>query len=147
MVCFWTFFLPFVHNWSVVYSKFSILIVEGDSHVSRVLRNHLEESFPLVRVEIAGSPKKANQICLKFPPTVIIWDGLEDANGTRQEYIDAIPNDQWSRLIPVSPDADVLAVAKEKGAMEPVPKIADKLNTWSENMAIAIRPLLQKKKK
>lgn len=129
------------------YSKLSILIVEDDSHTSRVVRNHIHEKYPNIRVEIAGSATKARQVCSKFPPTIIIWDGSGNEHGTREEYIEAIPDDQWARVIPISTEQELQEAATKKGSHPPIPKRMDALNHWSEDIASFIKPLLSKKKK
>lgn len=127
------------------HSKFSILIVEDDSRVSRVLHNHLEKAFPNVRVEIAGSAARAKQICEKFPPTVVIWDGAPDEHGEQEEYFACIPAELWKRVIPISSDPAILEAAQQRGAQTPLSKKNDAVNTWSEEMVNRLRPLLLKK--
>ena len=127
------------------HSKFSILIVEDDSRVSRVIHHHLEKAFPNIRAEIAGSAARAKQICEKFPPTVIIWDGAPDEHGTQEEYIGCIPNDLWKRVIPISFDPAILEIAQQRGAQPPLPKKNGAVNTWSEEIVQRIRSLVSKK--
>ncbi|MFH1066970.1 MAG: hypothetical protein V1746_03630 [bacterium] len=126
-------------------SKFSILIVEDDSRVSRVLHHHLEKAFPNVRVEIAGSAARAKQICEKFPPTILIWDGAPDEHGKQEEYFACVPNDLWKRVIPISPDPSILETAQQRGAQPPLPKKNGAVNTWSEEIVHRLRPLLLRK--
>lgn len=132
---------------TVPYRRCSILVVEDDSRVSRVIRNHLEEKFDGIRVEIAGSASKARQICEKFPPNFIVWDGTPNERGTKEEYIACIPEILWNRVIPISTDADLQAVAAGKGALPALPKIPDHINSWSERLAAFIGEKLGKRKK
>ena len=129
------------------HSKYSILIVENDCHVSRVVHSHLEKAFPNVRVEIAGSSGRAKQICEKFPPSFIIWDGAAGANGQKDEYVHCIPDALWSRVIPISNDNSLVEIAKGKGAHAPIPKADQGVNSWSEKVVEYLRPLMPHSKK
>jgi hypothetical protein len=129
------------------YSKVSILIIEDDSRISRGVRDHLHILFPSARVEIAGSAAKAKTICQKFPPTWIVWDGAPNERGTTAEYIDCVPVNLWKRLIPISVDQSLLDLAKEKGALAPVPKKDEGLHTWIEELGKYFKKLIPKKGK
>lgn len=129
------------------FSKYSILIVEDDSHVSRVVRNHLEEAFPSVRVTIAGSAAKALEIASKFSPTIIIWDGAPNERGTLEEYVNCIPAELWSRVIPISVDASVSAIATSKNSHPAIPKKMQAVNSWSDELVVYIKKLIHPKKK
>jgi len=123
------------------------MIIEDDSHVSRVVRNHLEENFENIRVTIAGSPQKAREVLEKFPPHFIIWDGVTNSQNSSEQYINCIPTALWSRVIPISGKEDLHNIAKERGAHPPIPKKTDGINSWSEEIVNYIKPRLPKKKK
>jgi chemotaxis response regulator CheB len=129
------------------HSKFSILIVEDDSHISRVLNSHLEKAFPNARVDTAGSAARAKQICEKFTPTFIIWDGAPNERGTLEDYLNSIPDHLWERVIPISVDSQIASAARQKGSHSPVPKKEDAVNTWAEEVVETLTPLVSKKKK
>lgn len=131
----------------MAHSKVSVLVIEDDSHVSRVVCSHLEKAFPGVRVDIAGSAARAKQICEKFSPTYIIWDGAPNERGTQEEYVGCIPDALWNRVIPISVDNAILEIAKGKGAHPPVSKKETAVNTWSEEVVAYLRPLIIKPKK
>ncbi|MFZ5806771.1 MAG: hypothetical protein ACOY3I_06160 [Verrucomicrobiota bacterium] len=131
----------------MAHSKVSILVIEDDSRVSRVVHSHLEKAFPEARVDIAGSAARAKQVCEKFPPTFIIWDGAPNERGTTEEYIGCIPDALWKRVIPISVDAAILETAKSKGAHPPVSKKENAVNTWSEEVVAYLRPLIPNKKR
>lgn len=124
------------------YSKTLVLVIEDDSHISRLVRNHFEKAFPKVRVEIAGSPAKAQMICEKFKPQVIIWDGEPNERGTREEYSACIPDIFWKRVIPISSEPENQATAQAKGALPPLPKPAESLNAWAAQVTVAAKALL-----
>lgn len=126
----------------MAHSKCSILIVEDDSHISRVIHSHLEKAFPHIRVDIAGSAAKAKQICEKFAPTFVIWDGAPNERGTKEEYSQCIPDALWNRVIPISVDEALQAEAKGRGSHPPIPKKTDAINTWSEAVVEYLRPLV-----
>ena len=129
-------------------SKVSILIVEDDSHISRVAHAHLEKAFPDARVDTAGSAARARQVCEKFSPTFIVWDGTPNERGTLEDYINSIPDGLWERVIPISVDPGIQETAKSKGAAHPaIPKKEDAVNTWAEEIVAYLRPLMQNKKK
>lgn len=123
------------------------MIIEDDSRVSRVVRNHLEENFENIRVTIAGSPQKAREMLEKFPPTFIIWDGTSNAQISSEQYINCIPTELWQRVIPISASEDLQKLAQEKGSHPPLPKKTDGINSWSEGIVNYIKPRLPKKKK
>ncbi|GEM_PF-2573675 len=129
------------------YSKSSILVIEDDSRVSRVLRDHLEKAFPKIRVEIAGSPAKAKATCTQFPPSLIIWDGAPNERGTTEDYTNAIPASFWSRVVSISIQPELQEIAKDKGAKLAFPKHPEALNSWCDQLAVQIKPLLPKPKK
>lgn len=129
------------------YSKNSILIVEDDSHISRVVRNHLEEAFQNVRVTIAGSPQKAKEVTDRFQPDFIIWDGAPNERGTTEEYINCIPATLWPKVLPISVDTKLLDIAKERGAHAPISKREKAINSWSEEIVAYIKSRLPKKKR
>jgi hypothetical protein len=129
-------------------SKLSILIVEDDCHISRVVRNHFEETFPEIRVTIAGSAAKAKQLLDKFQQSFIIWDGASNGNGSEKEYMECIPAAQWNRVIPISTDAKHHEFAKSKGAQHPpIPKKHDAINSWSESIVHYVKSQIPSKKK
>lgn len=123
------------------------MIVEDDSRISRVVRTHIVEAFPTLRVEICGSAAKAKTICQKFPPSFIIWDGTANVNGTEAEFIACIPEGLWNRVIPISIDEKILATAKERGALPAIPKRLDGINPWSESVVAYLKERLPKVKK
>lgn len=131
----------------MAFSKYSILIIEDDSHVSRVLRHHLEQVFENVRITVAGSAQKAREITEKFPPDVILWDGVPNERGTLEEYLNCIPQELWPRVTPISTDPEILKIAQERGARPPVCKKEDAVNKWSEEMVIYLKKLMPRKKK
>jgi len=128
-------------------SKRSILIIEDDSRISRLTRDYLHECFPGMRVEIAGSAAKAKAICQQFPPALIIWDGVPNERGTREEYASCIPEVLWRKVIPISVDETILEFAKQRGALEPVPKKVDMAHAWVKELAERVRVALSSKKK
>jgi CheY-like chemotaxis protein len=127
------------------FSKLSILVVEDDSRISRIVRDALEKGFPHARVEIAGSAAKAKTICEKFPPTWIVWDGAPNERGTTAEYAACIPLNQWKNVIPISIDAAILGLAKERGALDPIPKDPTAMHTWAEGLVGRFKKLIPKK--
>ena len=128
-------------------SKRSILIIEDDSRISRGLRDHLEKTFPSMRVEIAGSASKAKHICQVFPPSFIIWDGTPNERGTQQEYEECIPDNLWNRVIPISQSEDSLTFAKNKGAHPPVSKQNNAIHAWVEQVTTFLQSLQNSKNK
>jgi hypothetical protein len=104
----------------------------------------LEAAFAGARVEIAGSAIKAKQICEKFPPTIIIWDGIPDEHGTREEYVNCIPTNLWNHVLPISNDEESLAFAKSKGSHPPLPKQTKGVNTWSDAVVTYLKSVLKK---
>ena len=126
-------------------SKLSILVVEDDSRISRIVRDSLEKAFPHARVEIAGSAAKAKTICEKFPPTWIVWDGAANERGTTAEYVACVPLNQWKNVIPISIAPEILAMAKERGALEPVPKDPEAMHAWAEGLVLKMKKLIPKK--
>ena len=126
-------------------SKLSILVIEDDSRISRIVRDALEKSFPHARVEIAGSAAKALTICLKFPPTWIVWDGAPNERGTAAEYAACIPLNQWKNVLPISIDAAILGLAKERGALDPVPKDPNAMHAWADELVARFKKLIPKK--
>jgi hypothetical protein len=92
-----------------------------------------------MRVEIAGSASKARSICEAHPPTLIIWDGVPNERGTREEYIACVPDKLWPRVVPISADDACLAIAKEKGSKEPSPKPASGHNSWSDTLVARLK--------
>jgi DNA-binding NtrC family response regulator len=119
-----------------------VLVIEDDSHISRLLRNHLEKAFPNIRVEIAGSPSKAKMLCEKFKPQLIIWDGQPNERGTREEYAACIPDDLWKKTVPISVDPDTQSWAQSKGAHPPIAKPNEALNAWAAQLVTFTKPLL-----
>ena len=128
-------------------SKLSILVVEDDSRISRIVRDRLQDTFPEARVEIAGSASKAKTICEKFPPTWIVWDGAANERGTTAEYIACIPANQWKNVLPISIDEGILQQAKEKGAMAPVPKQPEAMHAWADDLSAYLKKIIPPKKK
>ena len=128
-------------------SKLSILVVEDDSRISRIVRDALEKSFPHVRVEIAGSAAKAQTICQKFPPSWIVWDGAANERGTTAEYAACIPAAQWKNVLPISIDEAILAVARERGAFEPLPKKPEAMHAWADDLVLRLKKIVPKKGK
>lgn len=124
------------------YSKTLILVIEDDSHISRLLRNHFEKAFPSVRVEIAGSPAKARMICDRFKPHIIVWDGEPNERGTREEYAACIPDIFWKRVVPISTEAENLAHAQTKGALPALSKPKESLNAWAEQVTVMVKSVL-----
>ncbi len=131
----------------MAHSKFSLLIVDEDCRVSRLLRDRMESAFPEMRVEIAGSAAKALAICSRFPPSWIVWDGLPREGCPLDEYLNCIPQPLWAKVIPISSDVAALEAAKARGAQEPLSKPAEALNAWSEAVVQRFKPLLAPKKK
>ncbi len=129
------------------FSKLSILVVEDDSRISRIVRDSLEKGFPHARVEIAGSASKAKMICEKFPPTWIVWDGAPNERGTTAEYAACIPIPQWKNVLPISIDPAILTLARERGALEPIPKDPKAMHTWAEGLVGRFKKLIPKKGK
>jgi hypothetical protein len=125
------------------YSRFSVLIVEDDSRISRHLRDDLLAAMPSIRAEIAGSPAKAHLVCTKFPPTVIVWDGAPNARGTQEEYANCIPERLWPKVLPISVAEDLQAFAASKGAMPPCPKRQEAIGPWSDEVTKRIMTLLK----
>lgn len=124
------------------YSKTLVLVIEDDSHISRLVRTHFEKAFPSVRVEIAGSPAKAQMICERFKPHVIIWDGEPNERGTREEYAACIPDHFWKRVIPISSVAESQSHAQSKGALPALPKPQESLNAWAAQVTVAAKSIL-----
>lgn len=124
------------------YSKTLVLVIEDDSHISRLLRNHFEKAFPSVRVEIAGSPAKAQMICERFKPNVLVWDGEPNERGTREQYAACIPDHFWKRVIPISTVPESQAYAQSKGALPPLPKPEESLNAWAAQVTVAAKAIL-----
>lgn len=132
------------------YSKALVLIVEDDSRVSRQIRHELEKAFANIRVEIAGSPPKAHTICERFKPDLIFWEGIPHQHGTRQEFLDCIPADQWKNVVPISADQECLREAKERGALSPHAKQEGHIHHWCEELVRVVKktfPPPKKKKK
>lgn len=130
----------------MAYSKVLVIVVEDDSRVSRLIRTHFEEAFPEIRVEIAGSAAKARMMCEKFKPTLVIWDGVPNERGTRQEYADCIPDDIWNRTICISADAECQAHARLKNARKIMPKDPEALNSWADDVATYVKSALRPRK-
>lgn len=128
-------------------AKKSILIIEDDSRISRSLRDHLEKTLHETRVEIAGSAAKAKHLCQMFPPTFIIWDGAPNERGTQQEYEACIPDNLWSRVIPISQNEESLTFAKDKGAHTPIPKQTNAIHAWIDQVTHYLQPLVNSKGK
>ena len=131
----------------MAYSKFSILVVEEDSRVSRVIRDRLEKAFPEIRVEIAGSPAKAKSICTKFPPSWIVWDGACRDGAFLEDYVASVPDGLWTKVIPISCHSAALEAAKSRGALTPLSKQADALHSWSDNLVHHLKKLVPAKKR
>ncbi len=129
----------------MAHSKYSLLIVDEDCRVSRLLRDRLEKAFPEMRIEIAGSTAKARAICSRFPPTWIVWDGLARKGCPLEEYVACIPDVLWKKVIPISSDPAAREAAQAKGALPAVPKPAEALNGWAETVAGAVKKLLPSK--
>lgn len=129
------------------YSKFSLLVIDEDSRVSRLLRDRIESAFPQMRVEIAGSAAKALAICSRFPPSWIVWDGLPREGCPLDEYLNCIPAPLWPKVIPISSSSAALDAAKARGAQPPLSKPSEALNAWAERVVQALKPLLVAKKK
>jgi ActR/RegA family two-component response regulator len=131
----------------MAYSKFSLLIVDEDCRVSRLLRDRMESAFPQMRVEIAGSAAKALAICARFPPSWIVWDGLAREGCSLDEYLNCIPQRLWPKVIPISSDAAALEAAQARGAQQPLSKPTESLNAWAEAVVQKFKPLLGAKRK
>jgi DNA-binding NtrC family response regulator len=129
------------------HSHLSILIIEDDSRVSRLIRDTLETAYPTIRVEIAGSASKAAMICQRFRPTWIIWDGVPNERGTAAEYAQCIPLEQWKKVIPISHEPEHLELAKTRGAQEAHPKQVDHLHAWADGLLARFKKLIPKKKR
>lgn len=82
-------------------------MIEDDSRVARVLRQHSEREFSNLRVEVAGSAQRARSVCEKFPSSLILWGGSPKECGTWEEYAICIPDEQWERVIPISADPEL----------------------------------------
>ncbi|PTY00727.1 hypothetical protein DB346_14000 [Verrucomicrobia bacterium LW23] len=70
---------------------------------------------------------------------MIIWDGVPNERGTREEYIACVPDKLWPRVVPISADEACLAVAKEKGAKPAFPKPETGHNSWSDNLIAKLK--------
>ena len=129
------------------YSKVLALVIEDDSRVSRLVRSHFEEAFPGIRVEIAGSAAKAAAICARFRPTLIIWDGTPNERGTRQEYLDCIPEAQWKATICISMTEEDQEEAQTRGARKILPKRPDGLNAWADDVVEYVKAALRPRRR
>ncbi|MEZ5405951.1 MAG: hypothetical protein R3F23_07215 [Verrucomicrobiia bacterium] len=127
-------------------AKKSILIIENDSRLSRGLRDHLEKTFHETRVEIAGSAAKAKHICQMFPPNFILWDGTPNEHGSQEEYEQCIPENLWSRVIPISENETHLTFAKNKGSHAPIPKQNHAIHAWVDQVTHYLNPLVNHSK-
>ncbi len=142
----WTFYSQFAFFCPLPYSKNLILVIEDDSHVSRLVRNYFEQAFPEIRVEIAGSTAKARMICERFNPQVIIWDGEPNERGTREDYAICIPDAFWRRVISISVDTESQDWAKSKGSTLSIPKPKESLKAWAGQLANSAKQLLSPSK-
>ncbi|HSI85579.1 MAG TPA: hypothetical protein VK970_17490 [Candidatus Methylacidiphilales bacterium] len=70
---------------------------------------------------------------------MIIWDGVPNERGTRDEYIACVPDKLWTRVVPISADDECLTIAKGKGAKEPSPKPPTGHNSWSETLVARLK--------